>query len=327
MSERMSEDMSERMSENMPEGALSKELEAVPMSHGDRCVKAIAIRWTDDWSRKRDCLEQGSSQEQKNATSQWWSSGSGVKHQCNWCNKPQKRHVKIWWAMGVTRYHQTCNSWLASELQVYTANKMHKDLLHHFEKKCPLPPLYTTQVPLKNRHTPQSFLMPHELFSHMWEHYPEAFKKFWMPGGESQISPFWSKFQHTPAMAGRPLFSTENWRSRAIPISIHGNAVPTAGKGKAWTKMPLALSWVSCLTAGSTREVCNMLYAVSWLFIQHVHFLHWAATVHRCVIAIAIKISPAEVFLVCRRIQTCHLRSMKLCWKRAKVVLWMWPSP
>ena len=48
MSERMSEDMSERMSENMPEGALSKELEAVPMSHGDRCVKAITIRWTDD---------------------------------------------------------------------------------------------------------------------------------------------------------------------------------------------------------------------------------------------------------------------------------------
>ena len=146
------------------------------------------------------------------------------------------------------------------------SNNMHRDLLHHFERKSPLPPLFTTQVPLKSGHTPQSFLLPHELFSHMWEHYREAFAKFWMPGGESDISLFWSKFQHHPAMAGHPLFLTENWRSKAIPISIHGDAVPTAGKGKAWTKMLLVLSWVSCLTSGSTREVCNLLYAVSWLF-------------------------------------------------------------
>jgi len=41
----------------------------------------------------------------------------------------------------------------------------------------------------------------------MWEHYREAFAKFWMPGGESDIS---SKFQHHPAVAGHPLFLTEN---------------------------------------------------------------------------------------------------------------------
>ena len=154
------------------------------------------------------------------------------------------------------------------------SNNMHRELLHHFEKKSPLPPMYTTQVPLKNGHPPQSFLLPHEVFSHTWEHYREAFHRYWMPGGESQISLFWSKFQHHPAMAGHPLFSSEDWSSKAIPISIHGDAVPTAGKGKAWTKMLLVLSWVSCLTSGSTREVCNLLYAVSWLFIQHVHFLY-----------------------------------------------------
>ena len=59
----------------------------------------------------------------------------------------------------------------------------------------------------------------------MWEHYREAFAKFWMPGGESDISLFWSKFQH-PAMAGHALFLTENWQSKAIPISFHGDAVP-----------------------------------------------------------------------------------------------------
>lgn len=150
-----------------------------------------------------------------------------------------------------------------------------------------------TQVPLQNGTTPQSFLLPHELFSHMWEHYREAFAKIWMPGGESDISLSWSKFQHHPAMAGHPLFLTENWQSKAIPISIHGHgdAVPdsesveaslaaealqrdigwaedkelgpTAGKGKAWTKMLLVLSLGQsckrrqCHTdlAESTREI------------------------------------------------------------------------
>ena len=36
-----------------------------------------------------------------------------------------------------------------------------------------------------------------------------------MPGGESDISLFWSKFQHHPAMAGHPLFLTENWQRKA----------------------------------------------------------------------------------------------------------------
>lgn len=99
-------------------------------------------------------------------------------------------------------------------------NNMHRDLLRHFEKKSPLPPLYTTQGPLKNGHKPQSFLLPHELFSQMWEHYREAFKKLWMPGGESQIPLFWSKFQH---------------HARFFWQSVHGDAVPIGGSiGNLW---------------------------------------------------------------------------------------------
>ena len=36
------------------------------------------------------------------------------------------------------------------------SNNMHRDLWHHFEKTCPMPPMYTTQVPLKNGYTPQN---------------------------------------------------------------------------------------------------------------------------------------------------------------------------
>ena len=96
----------------------------------------------------------------------------------------------------------------------------------------------------------------------------KLFAKFWMPGGESDISLFWSKFQHHPAMAGHPLFLTENWRSKAIPISIHGDAVPTAGKGKAWTKMLLVLSWVFMFDIrkhqGSLQLALCCFLAFSW---------------------------------------------------------------
>ena len=49
---------------------------------------------------------------------------------------------------------------------------------------------------------------------------------------------------------------------KKIPLSIHGDAVVTAGKGKVWSKMLLVLSWVSCLASGSAEDVCNLMYSV-----------------------------------------------------------------
>ena len=142
------------------------------------------------------------------------------------------------------------------------ANNMHRDLLKKMEKESSMCQPTITNVPLKQGSVPQSFLLPHEVFSCLYHQHPQSFQKLLIPGGEDQLALFWSRFADHPAMKENPLLSQKTFQTRTVPLNFQGDAVPTAGKGKVWCKMLLVLSWCSCLAQGSTNDVCNLCYAV-----------------------------------------------------------------
>ena len=55
-----------------------------------------------------------------------------------------------------------------------------------------------------------------------------------------------------PACQGHPVREMEDHTKHCIPIMIHGDGVPVAGLGKAWSKSAEIISWSSLLAHGPT---------------------------------------------------------------------------
>jgi hypothetical protein len=62
-------------------------------------------------------------------------------------------------------------------------------------------------------------------------------------------------------MEGHPMKAIPNWMRRAIPIALHGDAVPVTGCGKVWSKSMLAMSWCSLLGSGTTVAFNFLIFA------------------------------------------------------------------
>ena len=126
---------------------------------------------------------------------------------------------------------------------------------------------HTFQVPMKsptNRFhiAPQwqDVLLPHEIFHLMFHHYPAVFlNKFC--GAAGAIQAWWSDMRGHPCLDGHPMKEDPDWERWTIPISIHGDATPVAGCGKAWAKLLDIYSWSSMLVVGNTRDVMIYMYA------------------------------------------------------------------
>ena len=74
------------------------------------------------------------------------------------------------------------------------------------------------------------FLLPHEIVAHMFEFYPMEFRK-WIRGSAC-LSEFWAGIsEQDPRMIGHPVHDRAGWQYTAIPIRIHGDAVPV-GRSK-----------------------------------------------------------------------------------------------
>lgn len=142
------------------------------------------------------------------------------------------------------------------------ANNMHRDLLKKTSQDSSMCQPTITNLPLKGGSVPQSFFLPHEVFSCLYHEHPQSFQKLLVPGGPDQLALFWSRFALHPAMKESPVLAQPDFQKKTIPLNFHGDAVPCSGKGKVWCKMLLVLSWCSCLASGSTQDVCNLCYAV-----------------------------------------------------------------
>ena len=144
---------------------------------------------------------------------------------------------------------------------------MHEELT----KKLVVPKLQApvkTIVPVAHTKSPAGYQMqehsvfyPHEMFASVYKDYPTAWRRRIMPS-TAKLNEFWNLMEGNPVLADHPVKSVENYKTRAIPIMLHGDGVPTVGVGKAWSKSLEILSWTSVFGEGTTTEftfyICSM---------------------------------------------------------------------
>lgn len=58
------------------------------------------------------------------------------------------------------------------------------------------------------------------------------------------------------------MVSRPRWQSLTVPVSVHGDATPVAGVGKAWTRLMDTYSWCSLLRSGATLDFTLIVYSV-----------------------------------------------------------------
>lgn len=107
----------------------------------------------------------------------------------------------------------------------------------------------------------QKLLLPHTVFSDLYNNYPAAWRDRVLPS-TAKLNEFWREMEDSPALANHPVKQIPNWQSRAIPISIHTDAVPVTGVGKTWGKSVDVYSWCSLLGRGSTLEFNFYIWSI-----------------------------------------------------------------
>ena len=108
-----------------------------------------------------------------------------------------------------------------------------------------------------------SMILPHQLFSYIYNNRPTVWKATLCPS-ESLLQRFWQTNAQHPQMEDHPVKLKTNWKSRAIPIAIHGDEVPVLGRGKCWSKSFLNFSWYGLL-AFCSMGLCTADY-VFWIW-------------------------------------------------------------
>lgn len=135
------------------------------------------------------------------------------------------------------------------------SNKCYGDIMKCIPYKIQIPEVTGCSIPFKAGLNSlwQSFLLPHQLFAAIYEHYPGAWSKSIMPSA-ARLRQFWSTNISHPTMTGNPLADRADLRDRIIPISFHGDDVPITGVGKSWCSQMTVFSWSSQIGFGTTRN-------------------------------------------------------------------------
>ena len=97
----------------------------------------------------------------------------------------------------------------------------------------------------------KKILLPHKLFSLLYNHHREMFVSRLLGGSDNNISEFWDSQAHHPSYANHPMRKAHrlkgDYKKRALPIAFHGDGVATTAVGKSWSKSVEGYSWQSCL--------------------------------------------------------------------------------
>jgi hypothetical protein len=128
-------------------------------------------------------------------------------------------------------------------------NNMHRDL-GKFLQNTMVPKGFNTLMPFKGLGIQeQTIMLPHEVFATLFHNYPKAWQSTILPKPE-MLECFWDSQADHPAMNGHPMTSKPDYKSKCLPIGLHGDEVPITGKGKVWSKSMLTFQWLSLLGAG-----------------------------------------------------------------------------
>ena len=108
----------------------------------------------------------------------------------------------------------------------------------------------------------QSLLFPHEMFASIYEHYPHAWTQNILPDAET-LGIFWDSMAAHPQMVGHPIAARPDFRSRCIPLGLHGDDVPITGIGKIWVSKMTLSHFFRCWRWVAAREIKCYGYTAS----------------------------------------------------------------
>ena len=125
---------------------------------------------------------------------------------------------------------------------------------------CLLPQPFQALIPYKSDDQWAAHIMlPHELFASLYHNYRDAWSRAILP---EQPNKSWESCGAHPQMQGHPMLCRENWKSLAVPIGMHGDAVPVTGIGKVAAKCLDVFSWTSLISSGKTINVNYYIWSV-----------------------------------------------------------------
>ena len=125
-----------------------------------------------------------------------------------------------------------------------------------------LPGLHTFDIPYKHSilgmiTETTKMLLPHELFSAIYNHYPKMWKECICPSAETCLR-FWSCVRGGLQFAQHPVSAMTDL-SKVIPLRFHGDGTPASGAGKSWGKMVDIFSLSSMLVVGGSSMIHNFM--------------------------------------------------------------------
>jgi hypothetical protein len=143
------------------------------------------------------------------------------------------------------------------------SQNVHRDIMGLTACKTKLPEPCQVVLPFARglgSHT-QTILLPHEVFSCIYHKYKNTWSKCILPSLDVLTS-FWDANQEHPNMANHPLQLQDNYRTKCIPLGMHGDEVPVTGKGKCWSKSMLTFEWFSLIGQGGTTDRVMWIWSV-----------------------------------------------------------------
>ncbi len=156
-----------------------------------------------------------------------------------------------------------------------TPGNCHRDLVRMLgEPKlpCPFEVLVPVKIP-KPKHLQPSvanvkmpFLLPHEYFAFLYREHPALFRSLMLGdnGSGPRVEEFWRGVvkRKDPRISRHPMCSKQGWLAHAVPLSLHGDAVPCIQVGKHATKSFDAISMQGLLSEGTTLWVKQLIFGI-----------------------------------------------------------------
>ena len=75
-----------------------------------------------------------------------------------------------------------------------------------------------------------SLMLPHEVFAHIWQHYPNTWSQIVCPS-TVDLKKFWATAKHLPQFSSHIIHDQGGQLHQFIPIAFHGDGTPITGRG------------------------------------------------------------------------------------------------
>ena len=106
--------------------------------------------------------------------------------------------------------------------------------------------------------------LPHVVFHHLFQHHRSKWEYNFLGDQVGKVDAFWKECvkRRDPRLSHHPMCARRGWANHAIPMAIHGDAVPVFYTGRPNSRSLDCLSWQSIFAFGPTLTVKMLITAV-----------------------------------------------------------------